>query len=170
MMKVKDTLSRCCAIAAVGFAVCATSCTSPRSAQVALTFASWDDSVAFLQKRHLIPDDESHREQCKRDSVTNDVQISGRTFRTVMLDYRGESRFGIRGQNGPIYVFLRSGDQYALVGGFLGSRIDVVHERGDTIAKVYTHVSAWETPVDSYPFQAGVFNVIDPNARGDVFK
>jgi len=170
MKNMKNSMVKCCAIAVVVCAVFASSCASPRPAQNALTFASWDDSVAFLQNRHRIPDGETQREQCKRDSVTTDIEVNGRIFRTIMLDYRGESKFGIRGQNGPIYVFALSGHKYALVGGFLGSRIVLTHERGKTFAKVYTHVSAWETPVDTYPFRDGVFNVIDPNAKGDVFK
>jgi len=135
-----------------------------------LTFASWDSAIEFLQWRHLIPLGEKEREQTKQHSSTRDTNVRGVDFRIIALDWRGKSRFGIRGQNGPIYVFQRERSRYKLAGGFLGSRLDIVVVDDAIVALAYYHVSAAGEPPTKYPFIEGRFNHVDPSARGDVFK
>ncbi|MGB2806939.1 MAG: hypothetical protein WBC22_04320 [Sedimentisphaerales bacterium] len=135
-----------------------------------LTFPTWDSAVEFLQWRHLIPAGDREREQCKRDSIIRTVKVQGYEFYVIALDWRGGSKHGIRGQNVPMYVLRRQDSHYMLVGGFLGSRLDVVEDNDAVVALVSYHVSASEVPIERYSLRGDVFNYIDPTARGDVFK
>jgi len=133
-------------------------------------FDSWDEAVEFLQWRHLIPVTEQAREETKRDSVVGDVKVKGLSFRIINLDWKGKSRFGIRGRNGPVYIFQQVDDKYKLAGGFLAESADVIVEDGVITAVDRYHISAGEHPSIKYPFKDGKFNDINLQGRGDVFK
>jgi hypothetical protein len=133
-------------------------------------FDSWDKAVEFLQWRHVIPVTETAKEQTKKDSVIRDVNVEGITFRIINLDWKGKSRFGIRGKNGPVYIFQLEKEKYKLVGGFLAESADVFVDNGVITAVDRHHISVAEHPSGRYPLINGVFNQVSLGGRGDVFK
>lgn len=135
-----------------------------RRHRIPLTFFSWDLAVEFLQwqERNQIPPGEKTREEIKRDSPTVDLSVQNYDFRIISLDWRGKSRFGIRGKNGPIYVFWKRGSHYNLVGGFLGESVDIVGTGDCPLVMLHYHVSVNAEPPMGFPFVDGTFN------RGDL--
>ncbi len=133
-------------------------------------FESWDLAIEHLQWRQGIAFGEKQREEIKEQSVIKNVNVRGIDFRIIYLDWRGKSKFGIRGSNGPNYVFQLDDGRYKLVGGFHGSGIEIVENNNPIVALAYYHVSAAGNPPTRYPLVDGLFNYVDPDVKGNMSK
>jgi hypothetical protein len=133
-------------------------------------FMSWDLAVEHLQWRQGIVAGQKQREEIKEHSVIKDVSVGGIDFRIIYLNWRGESRFGIRGSNGPNYVFQVDGEEYKLVGGFHGSRVEIAENDNPIMALAYYHVSAAGNPPIRFPLVDGMFNYVNPTVKVNMAK
>ncbi len=152
-------VSSCCAIA---FAGCA-SRPSPLDARAIATEADYDpglltrsfsgygEVLRFLAGREGLPQDQHSLFEIAADSeLQRSFPSPIGELVVVRLDYRGESRFGIRGAQGQgrYYAFKVMDGSWQLVGIFHGSslRWELV---GDTIRVfAHWHTSAFDDPAD----------------------
>jgi hypothetical protein len=147
-------------------AVLLTSCAtrlSPRDAQTVTMerdydpellkhrFLGYEEVLRFLARREGLPHDRSALFQIAADSdLTRSYPPPIGELIVVHLDYRGESRFGIRGAQGQgcYYAFQVTEREWKLVGIFHGNRLRW-EGIGDKIRVfVHWHTSAFDDSAD----------------------
>lgn len=114
-------------------------------------FLGYEEVLGFLARREGLPHDKGALFQIAADSeVTRSYPPPIGELVVVRLDYRGESRFGIRGAQGQgrYYAFQVTGPKWKLVGIFHGNRLRW-EEVGDK-CRVFAHwhTSAFDDPAD----------------------
>jgi len=114
-------------------------------------FLGFEEVLRFLAKREGLPQDRQALFQIAADSeLTRSYPPPIGELVVCRLDYRGESRFGIRGAQGQghYYAFRVTGPEWKLVGIFHGNRLRW-EGIGDTIRVfVHWHTSAFDDPAD----------------------
>lgn len=105
----------------------------------------------FLAKREGLPQDRHSLFQIAADSeLTRSYPPPIGELVVVRLDYRGESRFGIRGAQGQgrHYAFQVTGREWKLVGIFHGNRLRWEWVGDKIRGFVHWHTSAFDDPAD----------------------
>ena len=132
-------------------------------------FESLDSAFSFMLYRDRVPETAENISVARESCRTSAREILGKHFIIVLFDCVRPG-FPLYATNRPCYILLEKAGKYALVGEFLGSRVDLLELDGNAVARVYWHFSASKTPHSDYPFDGGRFNYLDPRARGDRFK
>lgn len=114
-------------------------------------FLGYEEVLGFLARREGLPHDKRALFQIAADSeLTRSYPPPIGELVVVRLDYRGESRFGIRGAQGQgrYYAFKVTGPEWKLVGIFHGNRLRW-EEIGDKCRVfVHWHTSAFDNLAD----------------------
>jgi hypothetical protein len=118
-------------------------------------FLGYEQVLRFLARREGLPyDKRALFEIAAYSELTRSYPPPIGELVVVRLDYRGESRFGIRGMQGQgrYYVFQVSEKEWKLVGIFHGNRLRW-EGIGDKIRVfVHWHTSAFDDPADDLAY------------------
>lgn len=118
-------------------------------------FLGYEEVLGFLARREGLPHDKGALFQIAADSeLTRSYPPLMGELVVVRLDYRGESRFGIRGAQGQgrYYAFQVTGPEWKLVGIFHGNQLRWEEVGDKRRVFVHWHTSAFDDPADDLAY------------------